>query len=362
MPIPSFPRNVRRILIWIAMLGLGLACGVLLYDLGLGAGYLIGPLVVAGIFGISGAGMRMPRIGLSIAQAVVALMIAESLQPAMLMQAVTLWHVVLIFVVLTLFLSCLVGALVARWAHLDPEVGVWGFLPGMASSVIALSEERGLDSVMVAFLQLMRLIVLIVLLAWVSSFAFVQPPPAPGVAGQTLAGQTPLQASALTVAMIALSALIGRYLHFLPAGTTLSGIAMGLTCTVLGIDFVVEAWVIAGAFALLGTQVGVRVTRPILARGLSVMPKLAAGVLVLLVLSALMGVGLAWIGHVDVPSGLLATVPGSIDAIALIAVNVHADMSFIMVLQVARLFVVVLFGPLVCRLVIGLFQWSSSER
>ena len=54
-------------------------------------------------------------------------------------------------------------------------------------------------------------------------------------------------------------------------------------------------------------------------------------------------------------TAFLATIPGGLDAIAIIAVDSNADISFVLALQTVRLFVVIVTGPmlakLICRLV-----------
>ncbi|MDZ7910156.1 MAG: AbrB family transcriptional regulator [Gemmobacter sp.] len=55
-------------------------------------------------------------------------------------------------------------------------------------------------------------------------------------------------------------------------------------------------------------------------------------------------------------SGLLATVPGSIDSIAIIAIGAHADVSFVMTLQTIRLFAVALLGPTVAALLLRMMR------
>jgi uncharacterized membrane protein AbrB (regulator of aidB expression) len=67
------------------------------------------------------------------------------------------------------------------------------------------------------------------------------------------------------------------------------------------------------------------------------------------------------VADVDLMSALLATVPGSIDSIALIAVNAGADMTFVMTLQTMRLFAVSLFAPFVARSMIHILRrWNAG--
>jgi len=91
------------------------------------------------------------------------------------------------------------------------------------------------------------------------------------------------------------------------------------------------------------------------------LPMLVVSVLLLLFLCGLSGAILSELAGTDLMTAVLATVPGSIDSIALIAVSTHADMSFVMTLQTTRLFAVVLFGPQVARLLLRMASsWSKK--
>jgi uncharacterized protein len=80
-----------------------------------------------------------------------------------------------------------------------------------------------------------------------------------------------------------------------------------------------------------------------------------AGIISLILLCGLSAAMLVWLVDTDPLTAFLATAPGGLDAIAIIAVDSNADMSFVLALQTVRLFVVIVTGPmlakLICRLV-----------
>ena len=47
----------------------------------------------------------------------------------------------------------------------------------------------------------------------------------------------------------------------------------------------------------------------------------------------------------------LATTPGGLDSVVIIAMNTHADMPFVMAAQTLRLIVVILAGPQIAKLI-----------
>jgi len=52
---------------------------------------------------------------------------------------------------------------------------------------------------------------------------------------------------------------------------------------------------------------------------------------------------------IDLLTAYLATSPGGMDSVAIIAASSHVDMSFVMALQTVRFFMVILLGPMIAR-------------
>ena len=75
------------------------------------------------------------------------------------------------------------------------------------------------------------------------------------------------------------------------------------------------------------------------------------GTLTLILLCCLSAVMLVWLVETDPLTAFLATVPGGLDAIAIIAVDSNADISFVLALQTVRLFVVIVTGPLLAKMI-----------
>ena len=120
-----------------------------------------------------------------------------------------------------------------------------------------------------------------------------------------------------------------------------------------------KRWLIALGYLMLGAQVGLRFTPEMIRIGARALPMLALAVVALLLLCGATGALLSVVAGVDLMSAMLATVPGSIDSIALIALSTGSDISFIMTLQTVRLFAVVLLGPPLARWILHLAQRMS---
>jgi len=60
---------------------------------------------------------------------------------------------------------------------------------------------------------------------------------------------------------------------------------------------------------------------------------------------------LTWLLHLDALTAYLSTSPGGLDSVAIIAVGSNADIATVLAIQTLRLFVVILVGPQVAKLI-----------
>jgi membrane AbrB-like protein len=160
-----------------------------------------------------------------------------------------------------------------------------------------------------------------------------------------------------------LGTLTAKHLSFIPSAASLVPLTIGGALQIAGVNIAVPAWLVAVAYLAFGAHIGLRTTPEILRVGAKALPQLIGAALLLMVLCAGSGAVLSVVAGVDLMSALLATVPGSVDSIALIAVNAGADMTFVMTLQTLRLFAVSIFGPLVARSMVRMmYRWKTNTR
>lgn len=337
---------------WALLIPLSVVLVGLFDHMGIPSAPLLGPVVVSAVMGIRGTGIRVPRPVHEFAQGIAGCLIAHYLSPEIFQAMALIWPTVLVFVLMTLLIACLVGWLVGSLTSIDGEVAIWGFLPGMAGAVIAMSHDRGLDSRMVAFIQILRLILVILIMSLVS-WALVGGTPMAAPRG----GTAPLWPGLpMTLLIAACGPLVGRYAPMIPAGATLVPLLLAGALQGSGTaELALPGWLLICGYFVLGAQVGLRFTPEIIRHGIRALPTLILAVLGVMALCALSGLVLSMMLGLDILTGVLATVPGSIDSIALLAITGHADVSFVMTMQVARLFAVVLAGPFLARL---LCRWA----
>jgi membrane AbrB-like protein len=103
------------------------------------------------------------------------------------------------------------------------------------------------------------------------------------------------------------------------------------------------------AFLVIGLQVGVSFTRDSLATIGRALPLALGVILGLIVASAGLGAVLAAATGASALDGYLATTPGGLYAVLATATDSGADATFVLAVQVLRLFVMLLSAPLVAR-------------
>ncbi len=282
------------------------------------------------------------------AQAVVGVTLGAYLQSSSLRAIAGSWLPVTLVSAATLVLSLGVGVLVARVTRLDTATATLGMVAGGASGIVTMAGDLGADDRLVAFMQYLRVLVVVVLtplliaLTGVHGGGSAPSPPAFG----TLRGWL------LTAAIAPLGALVARRVR-LPAGALLGPMIIAGGLTLAGVGFAVPPAVQQVAYALIGLQVGLRFTLDTVRQ----LGRLLAPVLAALAVLLLGCFGLAVVLHLTAPVSLrdayLATTPGGLYAVLAIAFGANANTTFILAVQGLRLLVMVLLAPLAVRRLAG---------
>jgi membrane AbrB-like protein len=174
-----------------------------------------------------------------------------------------------------------------------------------------------------------------------------------GVAAPAVVWFPPIEwpAFAATIAVAAIGGVAGR-LARLPAGTFLGPMILG-TALHLGadVDLQLPQWLLAASYALIGWSIGLNFTRTILRHAARALPQIIASIVALIGFCAALGFAMSRMLGIDPLTAYLATSPGGMDSVAIIAAaSNRVDLSFVMALQTARFLIVLLAGPSLARL------------
>ncbi|PWJ83613.1 hypothetical protein C7441_1084 [Pseudaminobacter salicylatoxidans] len=355
---PTAPEPMSRLtpgLQWGIILLVSVLFASLLELADLPAALLIGPMVAGILCGINGATVRLPRPIFFSAQAVIGCLVASSIEFAIFVSFAHDWPLFLGAVIATLVASSFLGWLISRWKVLPGTTAVWGTAPGASTAMVLMAGAFGADARLVAFMQYLRVIFVSVMAAliarlWVDTSG-VELPPVPWFPA------IQWQSFLSTIGIAAIGAFAGKWLR-LPSPFFLGSMILGVALHLGGfVTFQLPQWLLAISYAVIGWTIGLNFTRGILIHATRALPQIILSILALIAFCG----GLAWmLNHylgIDPLTAYLATSPGGMDSVAIIAAaSDNVNISFVMALQTARFLFVLIFGPSVARLVARLVR------
>ena len=322
------------------------------------AATLLGPMLAGMVFALRGTGLYVPRWAFGAALSVVGCMVAVSMTPSVLNTLIIHWPSIVLSIVMVIVSGALVGIGLMRLGTLSGTTAAWGTSPGGAVAMTAMAESFGADIRMVAFMQYLRIFVVVITASLVSSILLgihVDNLPVPSWSPGFDAPLIPL---VQTLSLVIAGAVLGR-LTRMPGGALLLPMVIGAVLNSMGVmHIVLPPWLLWSAYASLGWYVGLRFTPKTLGYALRVLPQLLLAIVCLMALCGSAAWMLTVWAGVDPLTAYLATSPGGLDSVAIIAADSGSDIAFVLSLQTLRLFAVVLIGPVIARLICRISRCS----
>lgn len=339
----------RQVLDGAAVVAVGLAVALVLGLSGLPSPALFGGLLAGLVRALAfAAPVAVPAPASTAALAVVGVSVGALVDPGTLRQVASAWLPVLLVAVGTLGLSIGAGLLLRLWPGISPVTGAFAMIAGGAASITGMARELGADERMVAVLQYLRVLLIVSLMPLTATLVYG----ASSGGGTTAASSgTGWPAGLLfTVGCSVVGVVVGRLLR-LPAATMLGPMLVAASVDLGGLSHGagVPAPLEAAAFLVIGLQVGVSFTRASLRTIGRALPFALAITVTLIVACAGMGLVLTQVTRASALDAYLATTPGGLAAVLATAGDSGADSTFVLSVQVARLFVMVLSAPLIAR-------------
>ncbi len=332
---------------WLILAALSAVFAVLLNAGHIPAAFFMGPMVAGVIVGANGGTVRAPRVPYLAAQTIMGLFLASAITPGVLRSFLADWPVFLTAVFLILAASAGLGWTMARTGAMPALTSIWGSWPGAATAMIVMAGEFGADARLVAFMQYFRVACVAGLASIVAAVVGV-----PGGGHPAAVPWFPplhYQAFASTLLIAAGAGVAGRVLR-LPSGPFMVALAVGVVLNLLGaVEFELPRWLLTGTFALVGWSVGLHFTPEILAHAFRAFPKVLASVTAQIAFAAGVGFLLTKILGIDALTAYLATSPGAMELVAIIAASSHVDTPFVITLQMVRFLTIIAVGPPAAR-------------
>jgi membrane AbrB-like protein len=342
---------VRRAAQWAALIALSTVLWLLWRAAGLPAALMLGPMIGGIVFGVNGLRLAVPRWSYVGSQAVIGAMVATVITPAI---VTTFSHGIVLFslvIVATLFGAASIGWLVSRSGLIPGATAVYGTSPGAANAMVLLGEAEGADVQTVAFMQYSRVLLVALAAALVARFWT-------GAAGGHAPGTpwlAPVQwAHLLEVLLLSALAQQAARLLRVPGWAILGPMLLLSTLHAVGwLAIELPGWLLTAAYAMIGWHIGLGFRREALLRAGKALPVIAGSALCLMAFCGVLAWCLTRVAHVDPLTAYLATSPGGLDSVAIIAASTpRVDVPFVLSLQAVRLLFVLGLSPLITRLVV----------
>jgi uncharacterized protein len=292
--------------------------------------------------------LDMPPLAFRVGQALVGAVIGGLVQLPTLVRLASDWPAVTLVTIGTLVISLAAGRLLARHPDVSAATGAFALVAGGASGIVALARELGADDRVVTIVQYLR--VLLVLLAMpVVTTVFFHPPSG---AGSLSAGRTRWLPDLLFVVLAVGIGLLLQRVVTAPATALLGPMLVAVALSAGGVlgEVSVPAVLANLGYALIGVRVGLRFTRASLRSIARLLPRATLLIVMVIVACAVLGVLLSELTGVDRLTAYLATTPGGFFAVLATAADSGCDVTFVLAVQVIRVFVMLLVAPLLGRL------------
>jgi uncharacterized protein len=290
-----------------------------------------------------------PKRVLTFGQVVIGVALGAQLTSATLRAVAGDWLAITVVTVATLVISLAAGLLLSRATGLDRPTALLGLIAGGASGIVAMSDELGADARLVAFMQYLRVLIVVVTAPLIATVLF-------GAGGDALApgaGGAGLAADLLFTAGCGIAGILIARRVPITAGSLLVPLVIAGALSVSGItdgahvpDRIQDL-----GFAAIGLQVGLRFTVATIRQAGRLLPAVVAAIAGMIVACGGLAVLVLLVTDVSFSDAYLATTPGGLYAVLAVAVGGGGNVGFVLAVQALRLFAMILAAPPLVRVI-----------
>lgn len=342
------------------------ATGLIFSQIRIPAAWFVGPMVVTLFMAVKGSvDFKIPRFLWIGALAVIGTAISRSFDIHIISAAKQHWVAILIVVIFVLTMSIISGWLLVTFFNFDPVTAYFGVLPGGATSMVALTDEFGGDTRLVAIMQYSRLIVVIFLATVIAYIAQMLDPSSTSSVTHPLIPQhnnIHITDYLLTITLTALGGMIG-YWSKIPAGIMLIPLAIGLSAKAFNLFTPsLPPGILEICYIFMGIQVGLRYTRKSVIQVIKALPVIMGFIFILMLICAGIGFLFSIFTQFDLLTSYLATTPGGINSVVIAALETGSNTTVVMTIQMVRLLLIISLGPFCIRFILGQYYQRYPKQ
>ncbi|MDR1776840.1 MAG: AbrB family transcriptional regulator [Desulfovibrio sp.] len=346
MKKPGAREVVRLLKAWGALVALTAAFACVLETLRVPAAPMLGSIGAAIVFALRGVAVREPPFSTALGQSMIGCLTAKALTPDMLLTMRDNWPLLVGCILFAIVNGLLVGWFMMTRRMLPGTTAIWGTSPGGAVIMTVMSASYGADMRLVAVMQYLR--ILLISLSAVAAAMLFRGWEFAGAAAST-ARPAEWSDCLPTLALMLAGLCFSRVLRF-GGSPIIIPMVLGTVLQNTGLMHIsLPGWAPPIGYALLGWSIGLRFDREILLRALHLMGKILGAIAWMMGTSACLAVWLVLEVGIDPVTAYLATSPGGMDSISVIAASCGADLALVATVQIGRLVTVNLVCPPIAR-------------
>ncbi|MDR2613940.1 MAG: AbrB family transcriptional regulator [Candidatus Accumulibacter sp.] len=346
---------------WLALFVLSMTFALVFDVVRLPAALLLGAMLAAILVAVAEGSPRVTRKPFVVAQGIVGCLVARGITSEILVSLRDNWPLFVSVTFATLFACAGMGWILARRKVLPGTTAVWGCSPGGASVMTVMADDYGADMRLVAIMQYLRVVLVTLVATVVAHFWIGGAHPEHGVFSNW-GGDVSWLDFAATLLLAGGVSLLANALK-IPGGPLLAPLIVSSFLQAKGVMIItLPPWILAPAYITLGWSIGLRFDRRSLNQAAQALPSIAASIACLILACAAIALALTRITDIDPLTAYLATSPGGLDSIAIIAATSNVNIPFVMAFQTARLLLVIATGPALARFMAGRIGVSGDRR
>jgi membrane AbrB-like protein len=244
--------------------------------------------------------------------------------------------------------AAILGWFLTRLKVLPGSTAVWGLSPGGAGIMTLMSEQYGADIRLVAFMQYLRVVFVAIAATFISGFWIT------GVPMPQTNWLPPVNwpAFGLTMFIGVIGVFISGLVRF-PSGAVLFPLILGVIAEqTVWLSLELPPLFLVLVYGAIGWSIGLRFTRSLLGYAARALPLVLTATISLMVICGLFAWILVVFAGLDPLTAYLATSPGGLDTIAIIAATSSANLPFVMTMHTARMLLVITTGPALAKFIV----------
>jgi len=319
---------------WVVVRTLLIGCtgGAVAAWFNLPVAWMLGSLAAAIVASLCSVQMFIPRPFHKLSRGVVGILVGSSITAETLSRA-HLWPATIELLLIGMLLICVTSALYYRYvAGFDRLTAVSAALPGALATIPMLAIQLGANSRQVVLPHLFRITLVILLVP--PLFSFWQGVDLTGSAGSN--DSVDWQGTQLWVLLAGIPVwYIGSRIR-LPIPEFIGPMLASAILSALGYSIELPIWLFAITFIILGSSIGAQFYGMSMRMLVGTGGHALMGTLLTFLVTLLSGFSIYWITDVPLPVAILATVPGGIAEMAILAAAMGIDPVFVTAHQIVR--------------------------